>query len=876
MNRETAKEILYENYAHLCAQKSLSPDQSILTQDQTEDFVLDLDNKALGDHHSAAILSALKVDGHFKELRMADNSLGPNSMNVIADLMKEDASSLAIIRLERNQITEEKALDLLSAKKIAQIQYKRIWKLYLDENPIKPKTIKSLKSNFLSSHSPNPTEDLDLTYNERAKMKYLGDDSFKKEIRNMIENSQQPESRSISPVNQKNSQVVNYRNTDLESVPYHLQNSFTKALALGNNKIKRLCNFPSSLLKLELCNNFIKKIEKLDSCTVLKVLDLSQNQISKIEGLRNCKHLQELSLGSNNIKQVENIEMLKKLSRLNLENNLLSSAGSIRALSLSTNLKLLVLKGNPISVQGKYRPTILGFIPKLASLDYMPLPGNYSSFSKADPNFFSSSMLSLDTKTSSTPKYFNPEQKHNFYKAPKSDIRPKKNQSPKKEEKPLERFKPSSNRQLSQIRNYFKSIYIFKGLPNPFIEALIKSSYYFVKDSSEIIVRYNSIVEKALVVISGKIKYKSQIYSKGESLFVESLILPEQATEDVVVCEKSRYLELYKSDLESLASKATKYKEIYTKNYFNNQIDKPSKEAQTSQVPKLDFKSLGMKALEIKDLEKSQSAIKLKVQKEIEDLLNSADPYDLSLPETPPSYDYFKNLENKVDALYTVYEKERSLQNSKKNIEKEAFEFVNTIEDKGPEFTALNKSKFKEISELVKPEPNEESFWMKDLVSSIEKEETKKIQENLEARVADLKEEVSTQQLTLSNLLKQKNASKQKIQNYKEILEECDLLKMHEDPAPIIDEICGKYLSEESIKELADEIMQLTFCSNQMKQSLTEVFEHLEAGNQQGISEIEKNIQSFIPGKTPVAYVPLKMPVSPNGDYSPSEVSSDD
>ena len=115
--------------------------------------------------------------------------------------------------------------------------------------------------------------------------------------------------------------------------------------------------------------------------------------------MRTCINIREIQLGNNKIALVENLEFLQKLKRLNLENNKLTGAASVRTLSLNKSLEFLVLLGNPISRQGMYKTTIIGFIPKLRILDYIKLSRTSSllNVTKVD-EFFSTPFPNLNSR----------------------------------------------------------------------------------------------------------------------------------------------------------------------------------------------------------------------------------------------------------------------------------------------------------------------------------------------------------------------------------------------------------------------------------------------------------------------------------------------
>ena len=116
-------------------------------------------------------------------------------------------------------------------------------------------------------------------------------------------------------------------------------------------RIENLWQF-TSLVKLQLDNNIIEKIEGLDTLKNLiwlgklwfshlnlsnemydkklfKLLDLSFNNIEKIEGLDNLTKLTDLSLYNNRITKLENMDVLEKLEVFSIGNNLLNNFDNV-------------------------------------------------------------------------------------------------------------------------------------------------------------------------------------------------------------------------------------------------------------------------------------------------------------------------------------------------------------------------------------------------------------------------------------------------------------------------------------------------------------------------------------------------------------------
>ena len=130
-----------------------------------------------------------------------------------------------------------------------------------------------------------------------------------------------------------------------------------------------------SLLKLQLDNNIITRIQGLDSLTQLKWLDLSFNLIEKIEGLDNLRQLEDLALFQNRITILEGLDTLENLNVLSVGNNMIISLDdSVRYLHrLRNNLEVLKICGNSFKETGEkdYKRKIIAYLrEKLKYLDY--------------------------------------------------------------------------------------------------------------------------------------------------------------------------------------------------------------------------------------------------------------------------------------------------------------------------------------------------------------------------------------------------------------------------------------------------------------------------------------------------------------------------
>ena len=143
-------------------------------------------------------------------------------------------------------------------------------------------------------------------------------------------------------------------------------------------RIENLWQF-DSLVKLQLDNNVIEKIEGMDSLKNLVWLDLSFNNIEKIEGLESLTKLKDLSLFNNQITKLENINHLENLEVFSIGNNQLSDLSIVLHLRPLKMLKTLCLKGNPLCEKDDYMLFMLAHLNQIIYLDYRLVDQNIRS-----------------------------------------------------------------------------------------------------------------------------------------------------------------------------------------------------------------------------------------------------------------------------------------------------------------------------------------------------------------------------------------------------------------------------------------------------------------------------------------------------------------
>lgn len=143
-------------------------------------------------------------------------------------------------------------------------------------------------------------------------------------------------------------------------------------LCLSSNHLTELQALPATLLRLDISSNRLTRLEGLKQCRMLTVLNARRNRIEAISGLEGNPCLAHLFLGRNCIKEVVGLAHLLLLETLDLSYNRLRSQASIRALSLCSGLRHLLLRGNPLleEIKGNgHRPLLRNLCPTLLMLD---------------------------------------------------------------------------------------------------------------------------------------------------------------------------------------------------------------------------------------------------------------------------------------------------------------------------------------------------------------------------------------------------------------------------------------------------------------------------------------------------------------------------
>ncbi|ODN02976.1 Protein phosphatase 1 regulatory subunit 42 [Orchesella cincta] len=175
-----------------------------------------------------------------------------------------------------------------------------------------------------------------------------------------------------------------------------------KNLYLYKNNIRRIQGLDrlTNLESLDLSRNNVERIDNLDNCTKLKKLCLGFNEIQVMEGLENLVVLEELyvddqdmppeqplifapgtmasisnclfvlDLSSNQLSTLEPIANMRRLEVLVAsDNNLDNLSETLQVLQTLSQLRILNLKGNPISTLPIYKTQIIGTVYRLEELD---------------------------------------------------------------------------------------------------------------------------------------------------------------------------------------------------------------------------------------------------------------------------------------------------------------------------------------------------------------------------------------------------------------------------------------------------------------------------------------------------------------------------
>jgi len=133
---------------------------------------------------------------------------------------------------------------------------------------------------------------------------------------------------------------------------------------------------------------------------------------------------------------------------------------------------------------------------------------------------------------------------------------------------------------------------------------------------------------------------------------------------------------------------------------------------------------------------------------------------------------------------------------------------------------------------------------MYSLGNTFDRNEIKDLENNLQSKLAEIRDEISQCKMALSSLLTQGMAgfTMVKLIAYRDILNECKLLTIHEDPESSLLELCGEHINDFTIKNTVNDVIELTKLLNTYKEYLLWVFLALQGGNKQKFAEIQNEI----------------------------------
>ncbi|CAM9549219.1 unnamed protein product, partial [Phaeothamnion confervicola] len=149
--------------------------------------------------------------------------------------------------------------------------------------------------------------------------------------------------------------------------------SFNRLAALDGAALAAL----PALRHLDVSHNALTRLEPAETRQLpagLESLDSSHNAIARIGGLARCVGLRALTLSHNRLRSASGLEHLQRLEQLDLGHNLLSAPLAVRPLGFCRALAVLVLEGNPLAGQPRYRPTLTGLLPHVKAVDRRALP----------------------------------------------------------------------------------------------------------------------------------------------------------------------------------------------------------------------------------------------------------------------------------------------------------------------------------------------------------------------------------------------------------------------------------------------------------------------------------------------------------------------
>ncbi|XP_071894260.1 leucine-rich repeat-containing protein 9 isoform X2 [Anas platyrhynchos] len=158
-----------------------------------------------------------------------------------------------------------------------------------------------------------------------------------------------------------------------ENLPPIMQS--LEVLHLGHNGITDMAQLQLSRLKnlklLYLQGNYISRIKGLEGLQFLQELVLDHNRIKTIsqDSFAGQSSLLVLHLKQNQIRELKSLQPLVKLQELFLDFNRIKELSELEKLQVIPSLKVLSVRGNPVSLKKNYRSLLVIRLPVLQVLD---------------------------------------------------------------------------------------------------------------------------------------------------------------------------------------------------------------------------------------------------------------------------------------------------------------------------------------------------------------------------------------------------------------------------------------------------------------------------------------------------------------------------
>ena len=125
--------------------------------------------------------------------------------------------------------------------------------------------------------------------------------------------------------------------------------------------------------KLTISTNAIERFVPMPKLQQLKILSLGRNALKRIQYLDDLAGtLEQLWLSYNQIDKLDNLQNLQKLHTLLIANNKIKNWDEVAKLSANTELKIVMLVGNPIytaTQRADNWPMVVRRAPQIESID---------------------------------------------------------------------------------------------------------------------------------------------------------------------------------------------------------------------------------------------------------------------------------------------------------------------------------------------------------------------------------------------------------------------------------------------------------------------------------------------------------------------------